>query len=316
MLAFWLDLARLPPVKANDAFFSALGSALANLAVREPVRSLSRRVRDMRILGSLVRKHRFRPSGIEAAIVEFVMTARFDDVSRVLERITTAYLFDTTPLRERLVAATGVPDLRHTRQRIAINTIDVQTGSVVRIVNHRPEKSSRASTKHYRYEPVITPDMILASASIPLLFNPVKVGNQLLWDGGLLVNTPMAPAVALGAKRIVPVLVTPHPDPSGELPTFGHAVERLADAFLENAYSADRKLLLDRNALAERSGDPELRVVKLFRAIRPGSSRTFDAASYLYFEETALKAMFEAGRRAAHAWLRSGPPVDAREQEG
>lgn len=316
MLAFWLDLARLPPVKANDAFFSALSVALRNLAVREPIRSLSRRMRDFRILGALVRKHRIsRPSGIEAAIVEFVMTARFDDVSRVLERITTAYLFDTTPLRERLVAATGVPDLRNTRQRIAINTIDVQTGSVVRIVNHRPEKALRASVKHYRYEPVITPDMILASASIPLLFNPVKVGEQLLWDGGLLVNTPMAPAVALGAKRIVPVLVTPHPSANGDLPTFGHAVERLADAFLENAYSADRKLLLDRNALAQRSGDPELRVVKLFRAIRPGSSRTFDAASYLYFEETALKAMFEAGRQAARAWLSAGPPVDGREQD-
>ena len=59
----------------------------------------------------------------------------------------------------------------------------------------------------------ITVDMVLASASIPLLFPPVQVGRHLLWDGGLLVNTPLAPVVALGADEIIPVLVTEPPDP-------------------------------------------------------------------------------------------------------
>jgi len=47
----------------------------------------------------------------------------------------------------------------------------------------------------------ITVDMVLASASIPLLFPPVRVGHHLLWDGGLLVNTPLAPAVMLRRGR-------------------------------------------------------------------------------------------------------------------
>jgi NTE family protein len=317
MLEFWMDLARMPPVMANASFFRSLGQAVQRLLVREPVRSFKKRVRDVRIFASLLRKHSLsRLSGLEAVFLEFVMTARFDNVSDVLERIETAYLFDTAPLKDRLVEATGRPDLRHTTARLAINTIDVRTGSVVRIVNHRPEKSPKSSTKHYRYEPVITPAMVLASASIPLLFNPVHVGDQYLWDGGLLVNTPMAPAVALGAHRIVPVLVTPrNTETTGRLTTFGNAVERLADAFLENAYSNDRKLLLDRNALAARTGDPELREIQLFRAVRPTSSRTFNAASYLYFEPTRLQAMFHAGQAAARAWLDAGPLLDSRDAE-
>ena len=151
--------------------------------------------------------------------------------------------------------------------------------------------------------------MILASASIPLLFNAVRVGKTELWDGGVLVNTPLAPTVALGARRIVPVLVTPrYKGSTGGMETFGDAVERLADSFLENAYSVDRKLLLVRNELAACRGESDAngKVVELFRSIRPESSRTFNAGSYLYFEPKAMTEMYEAGKRAATHWWRQG----------
>ncbi len=126
----------------------------------------------------------------------------------------------------------------------------------------------------------------------------------------------MAPAVALGGRRLIPVLVTPRRSP-GARPDerFGAAVEQLADAFLENAYNTDRKLLLERNKTALRREDPTLRVVELFEAIRPGSSRTFNAGSYLYFERKALLAMHEAGQLAARAWLDRGPPGDSPEKD-
>ena len=188
----------------------------------------------------------------------------------LLDGISTPYLFDTGPLKKTLERYLGAKRIPPTHVRLAINAVNARTGGVVRIVNHRPTKSPRSSSKHYRYEPEITLDMLLASASIPLLFNPVPVGDHLLWDGGLLVNSPMAPAVALGARRIVPVLVTTAAKRSSaeQLASFGSAVERLADTFLENAYNIDRKLLLDRNELAAHRGDPNLRVVELFRAIR------------------------------------------------
>jgi predicted acylesterase/phospholipase RssA len=155
--------------------------------------------------------------------------------------------------------------------------------------------------------------MILASAAIPLLFNPVRIGSMQLWDGGILVNSPLAPAVALGARRIVPVLVTSRTPPAEVmLDTFGEGMERVVDTFLENAYTNDRKLLLDRNALADRLEDDDLVRVELFRAIRPRSGSTFNAGSYLYFEREALLSMHEAGVKAARDWLDRGPELDSR----
>lgn len=317
MLEFWYGVADDPPVTANEHFFEGLREAIVRLA-RTPLKGLGIRSRRGRILSALLKRHRpWRRGAIDAMVVAYWLTARFGAVSRVLSEIPTPYLFDATPLKHHLEDAIGATDLRNTPVRLAINTVDAATGSVVRIVNRVPQKHPKASTRHYRYEPVITFDMILASASIPLIFNPVELGGMTLWDGGLLVNSPMAPAVALGASSIIPVLVTASTPTSSarrdaSMETFGRGIERLADTFLENAYCIDRKLLLDRNELADRLKDDDLTVVQLFRAIRPDSSEIFNAGSYLYFERHALKKMYEAGQRAARRWLSVGPELDSR----
>lgn len=51
----------------------------------------------------------------------------------------------------------------------------------------------------------ITPDHVLASAAIPLLFPARQVGNDFYCDGGLRFNTPIAPAIRCGARRLVVV---------------------------------------------------------------------------------------------------------------
>jgi NTE family protein len=45
-------------------------------------------------------------------------------------------------------------------------------------------------------------DAVVASASIPGLFPPVTLGERRLIDGGVVNNTPISHAVALGAERI------------------------------------------------------------------------------------------------------------------
>ena len=47
-----------------------------------------------------------------------------------------------------------------------------------------------------------TLDVITAAASIPGIFPPVRLGRGSLVDGGVVNNTPISHAVALGAKRI------------------------------------------------------------------------------------------------------------------
>jgi len=51
----------------------------------------------------------------------------------------------------------------------------------------------------------LLPVHALASAAIPLLFPAVRVGRTYYADGGLRLNTPLAPALRLGADRVLVV---------------------------------------------------------------------------------------------------------------
>ncbi len=307
MMAFWRGIADDPPVVASPLFFDGVLRGLLRLTLEEsrywveslvPLRSFLQRLRN-HLSPS--------PAHVLALWVEYLLTSRFELVSRLLETIREPFLADTAPLRERLVEVFGGERIPNRGMRLAINTVDAHTGRVVRFVT-APAPITRSPD--YVVVDAITVDMVLASASIPLLFPPVRIGPHLLWDGGLLVNTPLAPVVTLGAEEIVTVLVTePSEAASGGLVHFGRAVERSVDSFLENAYNIDRKLLLERNRVARLQGGP-YRAVTLYDAVRPARDACFSAGSYLYFERRVIQSMYEAGRRAASTWLAHGPRVD------
>lgn len=58
----------------------------------------------------------------------------------------------------------------------------------------------------------ITAAHALASGAIPLLFPAVRVGDQLFADGGLRQNTPLRPAMRLGATRLLVIGLRHKPD--------------------------------------------------------------------------------------------------------
>ncbi len=67
----------------------------------------------------------------------------------------------------------------------------------------------------------IGPRHALASAAIPIVFPAVSLGDRLYCDGGLRQNTPLLPALALGADKVLVVSLrhhpeTPAPPPPGE----------------------------------------------------------------------------------------------------
>ncbi len=74
----------------------------------------------------------------------------------------------------------------------------MQTGPGTGLPRHSPPRTLMRSER-------IGPQHVLASASLPLLFPPVQIGNQLYVDGGLRHNTPVAPAIRLGATHVLVV---------------------------------------------------------------------------------------------------------------
>ena len=124
-------------------------------------------------------------------------------------------LLDTEPL-ERLVLE-SIP-WRGIRRNVRTGRIDtvcvaatqVATGrAVVFCDSHRPELPPWASVANIRMQRIrLSPLHALASAAIPLLFPSVRVGARYYADGGLRLNTPLAPAVRLGADRILVIGLT------------------------------------------------------------------------------------------------------------
>lgn len=85
----------------------------------------------------------------------------------------------------------------------------------------------------------ITAAHTLASAAIPVLFPAVKVGDQFFVDGALRQNTPLRPALRLGAQRML-VIGLRH----GESPSERRTRQRLeAETIYPNAFFMLGKLM-------------------------------------------------------------------------
>ncbi|MCB0918506.1 MAG: patatin-like phospholipase family protein [Actinobacteria bacterium] len=69
-----------------------------------------------------------------------------------------------------------------------------------------------ASDANTPYEPGGTPGVIegmLASSSVPMIFPPRRIGDDIYVDGGILQNTPLEAAVRAGAGDVIAILAGP-----------------------------------------------------------------------------------------------------------
>ncbi len=119
-------------------------------------------------------------------------------------------LLDTQPL-ERLVLD-SIPwrnirrNLRANRlDAVCIATTQVATGNAIVFVEQKHRNLPPwAQQDSVRMQPIrLSPMHALASAAIPMLFPAVRLGSRYYADGGLRLNTPLAPAIRLGANRVL-----------------------------------------------------------------------------------------------------------------
>ena len=120
-------------------------------------------------------------------------------------------LLDTTGL-ERFVARQTPwrnisKNIHHGNlQALAVSATHVGTGHTVVFTQ------TSETTKSWSQDPFVEqknsrigPRHVLASAAIPVIFSAVKIGGEYYTDGGLRQNTPMSPAIRLGADRLLVV---------------------------------------------------------------------------------------------------------------
>jgi NTE family protein len=124
-------------------------------------------------------------------------------------------LVDTSPLwvllRHALDAGPG-DEIQYIEQNIdagrlaavGVATIDWATGRTIFWVQGRGIESWKRPQRR-AVETRLRVDHVMASAALPLLFPAVKLVNSWHGDGGVRLITPLAPAIHLGARRILAV---------------------------------------------------------------------------------------------------------------
>jgi NTE family protein len=90
---------------------------------------------------------------------------------------------------------------------LTVSCTEVSTGRTVVFMQTAPDLTipSAAPPRTLFRADRIGPPHALASAAIPLLFPPVRIEGELYLDGGLRQNTPIAPALRLGATHILAI---------------------------------------------------------------------------------------------------------------
>ncbi len=121
-------------------------------------------------------------------------------------------LFDVTPMSDlvqREISWKAVSRCLRRRQlrALSVSCTEVATGRTVVFMQTSPDRvipSSAPPRTLFRADR-IGPQHALASAAIPLLFPPVRIDSELYLDGGLRQNTPIAPALRLGATHVLAI---------------------------------------------------------------------------------------------------------------
>ncbi|MFK8004085.1 MAG: patatin-like phospholipase family protein [Polyangiales bacterium] len=220
-------------------------------------------------------------------------------------------LFDASPLANLVAQGVSWQDISKNLQSgrlqsLTISATKVATGRPTVFVDRGPGvplpklDHGQIVVRDLR----IGPPHVLASAAIPLVFPAVRIGQRLYCDGGLRLNTPMAPAIHMGVDRVFVVGCSdPHGDaitvPDGRFPGASFLLGKVVNAFLLDHLNADidelnkiNEMLQDGirafgdtyleklNAAAAERGSPKKRIVRPL-VIKPSSDLGAIASTHL-----------------------------------
>jgi NTE family protein len=194
-------------------------------------------------------------------------------------------LLDTLPL-ERLVQD-RIPwaDLRRridagVVDTVAIAATEVETGKSIVWVDSRTR-----AVRAWPHDPFVVarpatlaPRHALASAAIPFLFPAPRIDGAYYCDGGLRLNTPLAPALRLGADRLLIVGLRHVPTPEQE----AERAARRVESYVSLPYLAGKVL----NALLLDHVDYDVDRLRLVNAILDTGNRVCGPAFLPRLNET------------------------------
>ena len=128
-------------------------------------------------------------------------------------------LLDASPLRGFLGRSLPVDGIAESIQTgrlyaVAVTATSYHSGKCFTFIQGQPGHPLWSKSRRVTLSVQLTLDHILASAAIPIVFQPVllksEVGDFYFGDGGLRLVNPLSPAIRLGAERVFAVGIRCH----------------------------------------------------------------------------------------------------------
>ena len=175
---------------------------------------------------------------------------RTRDMHRFLRLRPWNSLLDRSPWKRTLERYAPEDRLRHVTLPLYIVATDITTGHPVIYSNHRDLDGSKPL---YQKVDAITHDHLLASSAIPYVYAQALVNRTNHWDGAVMYNSPLRPAIDAGADEIFVVLLSPYhdilaqdavlaPAPRGITGRLGYVLDLAITATFENDFEQMRKI--------------------------------------------------------------------------
>ncbi len=229
-------------------------------------------------------------------------------------------LFDVRPMAELVQKEVSWRAVTRALQSgqlraLSVSTTEVSTGRTVVFMQMAPDMvvPSPAPPRTLFHADLIGPQHALASAAIPLLFPAVRIDGELYLDGGLRQNTPIAPALRLGASHIFVIGssrhvsgITTNETASASLaraPGAAFLLGKVLNAFLLDHVDVDLELLRRLNGVLV---DGTSAYGPGFTEQLSGQSKKRGGPEYTFVENFTVRPSEDLGRVASEHVRRGG----------
>lgn len=144
-------------------------------------------------------------------------------------------------------------------QAVSVTATRIRDGRTVIFVQRREGGLPAWNKDPYQLpqDVVLGPEHAIASAAIPLLFRSARIGDEYYCDGFVRQNTPLSPALRLGADRVL-ILSLRHkpraavePPPLTSMPTTPQIIGKVLNALMVDRTDYDLDRLRRFNQLLE-----------------------------------------------------------------